>query len=136
MSVQTSSIRNITLIPLASILRPIPPVLDEGKYNSMITTLQNSSPEDGSAPNESATPKNEDAGDSPTGLPPVDVLHYHRPATDEKEAKDFYFAFGGCHRLRAHQESGVDMVACRVMKVTKKMLSPYLGGSVDSIVER
>lgn len=62
-------------------------------------------------------------------LPPIDVLHYRSPA-----GKDFYFAFGGCHRLQAYERAEVEGVECKVLKVTKGMLKVYLGGSVDAIV--
>ena len=62
--------------------------------------------------------------------PPVDVLHYHSKAQD----KDYYFAFGGCHRMQAYDKAGVDVVDVRCLKVTKQMLKVYLGGSVDRIV--
>jgi sulfiredoxin len=67
-------------------------------------------------------------------LPPVDVLHYHSGAKDGAPAKEFYFAFGGCHRLQAYEKAGREVVDVRVMKVTKKMLRVYLGASVDVLV--
>lgn len=66
---------------------------------------------------------------TPGHLPPIDVLHYRSPG-----ARDFYFAFGGCHRLQAYEKAQVEDVECKVLKVTKQMLKVYLGGSVDAIV--
>ncbi|KAK8151249.1 ParB/Sulfiredoxin [Phyllosticta citrichinensis] len=112
----------ITQIPLSSILRPIPPVIDSAKVDSMQQTLRG----------ETCTYVPEPAPEKiePGKLPPIDVLHYHSKAQD----KDYYFAFGGCHRLQAYDKGGMDMVDVRVLKVTKPMLKVYLGGSVDRIV--
>ncbi|KAK8241535.1 ParB/Sulfiredoxin [Phyllosticta capitalensis] len=112
----------ITQIPLSSILRPIPPVIDHAKVDSMQQTLR------GETCTYVPSPAPEKI--EPGKLPPVDVLHYHSKAQD----KDYYFAFGGCHRLQAYDKGGVDMVDVRVLKVTKPMLKVYLGGSVDRIV--
>ncbi|KAI5801109.1 ParB/Sulfiredoxin [Geopyxis carbonaria] len=108
-------------IHLSQILRPIAPVLDLPKIESMVQTLQNEEPSHLPVP----APENIILGQ----LPPVDVLHYQSPT-----GKDFYFAFGGCHRLQAYERAHVENVNCRVMKVTKQMLKVYLGGSVDAIV--
>lgn len=112
----------ITQLPLSSILRPIPPVIDAPKVDSMVQTLR------GEACDYIPSPAPEKI--EPGKLPPVDVLHYHSKAQD----KDYYFAFGGCHRMQAYDKAGVDVVDVRCLKVTKQMLKVYLGGSVDRIV--
>lgn len=87
----------------------------------MVQTLKKETPDYISSPApESITPGQ---------LPPVDVLHYRSPA-----GKDFYFAFGGCHRLQAYEKAQVEEVSCKVLKVTKGMLKVYLGGSLDALV--
>jgi sulfiredoxin len=119
-SLQSRAIKTQTL-PLSSLLRPIPPVLDHKKIDSMVQTLKNETPDYIPSPApESITPGE---------LPPVDVLHYRSPS-----GKDYYFAFGGCHRLQAYDKAQVEGVNCKVLKVTKPMLKVYLGGSVDAIV--
>ncbi|KAF9637610.1 ParB-like nuclease [Lasiodiplodia theobromae] len=112
----------ITQLPLSSILRPIPPVIDAPKVDSMVQTLRGEACDYIPSP----APERIEAGK----LPPVDVLHYHSKAQD----KDYYFAFGGCHRMQAYDKAGVDVVDVRCLKVTKQMLKVYLGGSVDRIV--
>lgn len=97
-------------LPLSQILRPIPPVLDTQKIDSMVRTLS------GEAPSYIPTPAPEAIVLGQ--LPPVDVLHYKSPKT----GKDYYFAFGGCHRLQAYDKAEVEMIDCKVMKVTKDML--------------
>jgi sulfiredoxin len=119
-SLQSRAIKTQTL-PLSSLLRPIPPVLDHKKIDSMVQTLKNETPDYIPSPApESITPGE---------LPPVDVLHYRSPS-----GKDYYFAFGGCHRLQAYDKAQVEGVNCKVLQVTKPMLKVYLGGSVDAIV--
>lgn len=115
-SLQSRNISTTQVLPLNAILRPIPPVLEQPKIDTMVRTLQ-------------ATADDASCEYAPGHLPPVDILHYRSP-----EAKDFYFAFGGCHRLQAYERAGVEGVECKVLKVTKRMLKVYLGGSVDAIV--
>ncbi|KAF4302965.1 hypothetical protein SLS57_010899 [Botryosphaeria dothidea] len=120
-SVQTKHLP-VTQLPLDQILRPIPPVIDSPKVDSMVQTLRGESCDYIPSP---APEKIE-----PGRLPPVDVLHYHSKAQD----KDYYFAFGGCHRMQAYDKAGKEVVDVRCLKVTKPMLKVYLGGSVDRIV--
>lgn len=120
-SLQSRAVKTQTL-PLASLLRPIPPVLDAQKIDSMVQTLR------GETPDHLPSPAPESI--APGQLPPVDVLHYRAPAS----GKDFYFVFGGCHRLQAYERAHVRDVSCKVLKVTKPMLSVYLGASVNAIV--
>lgn len=96
-------------IPRKDLLRPIPPVLDQKKIDSMVQTLKGEAPDFIPSP----APERITLGE----LPPVDVLHYRSP-----DGKDYYFAFGGCHRLQAYDRSNAEMVDCKVMKVTKHML--------------
>ncbi|EOD52523.1 sulfiredoxin-1 [Neofusicoccum parvum] len=112
----------ITQLPLAQILRPIPPVIDAPKVDSMVQTLR------GEACDFVPSPAPERI--EPGKLPPVDVLHYHSKAQD----RDYYFAFGGCHRMQAYEKAGVDVVDVRRFTVLKPMLKMYLGASVDRIV--
>ncbi|KAL0254570.1 hypothetical protein SLS55_010048 [Diplodia seriata] len=112
----------ITQLPFSSILRPIPPVIDSPKVDSMVQTLRGETCD--------YVPQPAPERIEPGRLPPVDVLHYHSKAQD----KDYYFAFGGCHRMQAYEKAGVDVVDVRRLKVTKDMLKVYLGGSVDRIV--
>jgi sulfiredoxin len=139
MSIQTRSKTTITDVPLDQILRPIVPVIDESKVSSMVCTLQRAAAlqneKQPSIPYETedlgvvAPPTSTIAEETaPTELPPVDVLHYKSQAKG-----DMYFAFGGCHRLKAHEKAGVPMVRCKVIPATKGMLKMYLGASVDRI---
>jgi len=121
MSIQSGSIGKITYLPLSQIKRPIPPVLDYDKIDSMVSTL------DGK-PMASKTCTLEEARDLNGELPPIDVL-----AIREND-ETFYFAFGGCHRFQAYERKGNEtMVKCKILPATKNQLRLYLGGSVDRI---
>lgn len=63
-------------------------------------------------------------------LPPVDVLYYKSKTT----GREYYFAFGGCHRLSACERAGKGLVECKVLKVTRGMLGGYLGGSLGVVL--
>lgn len=117
MSLQTRNFGKIDYVPLKEIIRPIMPVLDGKKIDTMVMTLNGH-------PTESTTCKIEDivAGE----LPPIDVLCV------SSNGKKKYFAFGGCHRFQAYDKAGIEMVKCKVLPSTKSQLKIYLGSSVDS----
>ncbi|QWW23048.1 hypothetical protein CA7LBN_001849 [Candidozyma auris] len=54
------------------------------------------------------------------------------------QGKNYYFAFGGCHRFQAYDKLSKDgekvpMVKARILPATRKTLKVYLGGSVDEM---
>lgn len=116
MSIQTRNYNKIEYIPLASIIRPIMPVLDNEKIGTMVNTLNGK-------PTASKTYQLENitAGE----LPPIDVL-----CASQNGVKK-YFAFGGCHRFQAYEKAGVPLVKCKVLPATKQQLKLYLGSSID-----
>lgn len=110
MSLQTQGLHKITEIPLSQIKRPIAPVLDQCKIDSMETTLKTNAE-----------------------LPPVDVMQIRN-----KRGNVVNFAFGGCHRLQAYDRlaraSGGDpAVRCKVVPATRQQLQLYLGGSLAMV---
>lgn len=120
MSIQSSNLKT-ELVALKSIRRPLPPVLDHQKIDAMAATL-------GGTPTALATCaiENITAGE----LPPVDVFKV------KEHGREFYFAFGGCHRLQAYDQRGPDtMVRCRILPATRLTLKVYLGSSVDRMFE-
>ena len=120
MSLQTSLLK-LAYIPLNEIRRPIPPVLDHDKINLMVSTLNG-------VPTASATCE---VGDIVAGeLPPIDVFKVR------EHGKNYYFAFGGCHRFQAYERLGPEsLVKCRILPATRDSLKVYLGGSVDAMFE-
>lgn len=126
MSIQTSTLKD-SFVPLNQIRRPIPPVLDHQKIDAMVSTLKGT-------PMASATCAIEDilSGE----LPPIDVFRVR------EQGKDYYFAFGGCHRFQAYDRMDAEkeddepiMVRCRLLPATRKTLKVYLGGSVDEMFQ-
>lgn len=114
MSIQTSSVKT-SQIPLSLIRRPIQPVLDHEKINTMVDTLNGESKDN-------------------TNLPPVDIMHVR------EKGKDYYFAFGACHRLQAYdrvskRDEADVLVDCRVLPATRKQIRMYVGDSVDNIID-
>ncbi|CAK9435440.1 uncharacterized protein LODBEIA_P01670 [Lodderomyces beijingensis] len=124
MSIQTRGLKE-EYVPLREIRRPIPPVLDYQKIDAMVSTLSG-------VPMASATCKIEDI----TGgeLPPIDVFKVR------EQGKNYYFAFGGCHRFQAYDrmsaKTGEDVVVkSRILPATRKTLKVYLGASVDQMFD-
>lgn len=119
------SLAKETEVSLHKILRPIPPVLDHQKIDAMVSTLQG-------VPMASSTCPIEEI--YPGKLPRIDVFMVR------DQGKDYYFAFGGCHRFQAYDRvkamtGSEPMVRCRIFPATKKTLGLYLGSSVDSFFE-
>ncbi|CCH44762.1 Sulfiredoxin [Wickerhamomyces ciferrii] len=124
MSIQSGNIGKISYLPLNQIKRPIPPVLDYDKIDSMESQLKG-------IPMASKTCSLEEARDLNGELPPIDVM-----AIKEND-EIYYFAFGGCHRFQAYERIGPDAkVKCKILPATKRQLKLYLGGSVDHIFEK
>lgn len=124
MSMQTTNIK-VSEVPLNQIRRPIPPVLDYQKIDAMVSTLNGN-------PMASATCQIEDM--TPGELPPIDVFRVR------EQGKDYFFAFGGCHRFQAYDKLaalGKDpvLVKCKLLPATRKTLKLYLGGSVDEMFD-
>lgn len=124
MSLQSRNLK-IEYVPLNEIRRPIPPVLDHQKIDAMVSTLKGT-------PMASATCslENIESGE----LPPIDVFLVRECG------KNYYFAFGGCHRFQAYDrlsENGEKetMVKCKILPATRKTLKVYLGGSVDQMFD-
>lgn len=119
MSIQTRG-KEIVWIPLKAIKRPIPPVLDHCKIDSMVSTLNG-------VPKASKTCKVEDI--TPGLLPPIDVLCVRDKGVDK------YFSFGGCHRFQAYEKNGSKQVRCRVITCPKSTLRVYLGASINNFFD-
>ncbi|KAI9297260.1 hypothetical protein K502DRAFT_347203 [Neoconidiobolus thromboides FSU 785] len=93
---QNSSVE-IHNIPLNVVCRPIPPVLDDSKVEIFRRDLENGA-----------------------DFPPIDVHEI------EHEGNFYYYAFGGCHRWRAHQLSGKQSIKAKIIPTDKKVGIMYL----------
>lgn len=126
MSLQSTHLK-VEYVPLNQIRRPIPPVLDYQKIDAMVSTLKG-------IPQASATCGIEEITSGE--LPPIDVFKVR------ELGKDYYFAFGGCHRFQAYdridkeKSETVTMVKCKILPATRKTLKVYLGASVDEMFDQ
>jgi sulfiredoxin len=87
-------------VPVSAIIRPIASELDECKVEAFMQDMQR--------------------GDRFT---PIEVLWVQR------DGKNYYFAFGGCHRWAATQRLGLETIRARLIKTLASSISLYLGAS-------
>ncbi|AET38892.1 sulfiredoxin Ecym_3406 [Eremothecium cymbalariae DBVPG len=125
MSIQTRGLAKIEYIPLSHIRRPIAPVLDSTKIDAMVSTVKG-------VPMASATCTLGEAVAMNGELPAIDVMHVR------EDGKDYYFAFGGCHRFQAYDRLSSErqedtLVRCKIVPTTRKQLRVYVGASLDDM---
>lgn len=166
MSIHTAHIKDTFYLPLDSIRRPIPPVLDHTKIDAMVCTLQTAptptltpssytltpagaqqlaaglpiaasdvitTPSSSGPGATAAAAADEEASDRPQQLPPIDILALR--AQDSPTGAPVYFGFGGCHRFQAYTRAGAALVRVKVVWCNRRMLSLYLGSSVDKVLD-
>eukprot|EP00672_Neobodo_designis_P022350 CAMPEP_0174850604 /NCGR_PEP_ID=MMETSP1114-20130205/20338_1 /TAXON_ID=312471 /ORGANISM="Neobodo designis, Strain CCAP 1951/1" /LENGTH=105 /DNA_ID=CAMNT_0016085073 /DNA_START=51 /DNA_END=368 /DNA_ORIENTATION=+ len=94
-------------IPISVIQRPLVPIVNEGKVESLCSALQK--------------------GDDKE-IPPVTVMW-----VKGREGGDYYYAFGGCHRYTAYKKSGRETIPAIIQKATIEDLRLMMGGSVPDL---
>lgn len=94
-------------IPIDVIQRPLVPMVDEAKVESLCAALQHGKDED---------------------IPPVTVMWIKG-----SEGGDYYYAFGGCHRYHAYKKQGRTTIPAIIQRGTIAQLRTILGASVPDL---
>lgn len=107
-SIHSACISEVHEMPMSALIRPLQPVIDEVKLESLMKTLSD--------------PKTRDL------VPPIDVLWI-----EGREGGDYYYSFGGCHRYAAHKKLNLPTIQVKLVKSNLADLKCYLGSSTPDL---
>jgi len=94
-------------VPLSAITRPLQSPVDEDKVASLMATLRDPA--------------------TAADVPPVTLLWL-----TGDEGGQYYFSFGGCHRVTAHQRLGSATLPAVLQRATLSELRLFMGASTPA----